>query len=108
MRITCLVLSLPLVFISLSGCTHPAATTPASNSNKQAVATSTNSNQTLVDINSASKAELEALPGIGEAYAQKIISNRPYREKTDLVRMKIIPESTYEGISDKIIAHHKQ
>jgi len=46
--------------------------------------------------------------GIGEAYAQKIIDHRPYREKNDLVRLKIIPEPTYHAISDKIIAHQKQ
>ena len=57
-----------------------------------------------LDINSASKEELDALPGIGEAYAQKIVSNRPYRTKRDLVTKKIIPQSTYDKIQDRIIA----
>ena len=58
----------------------------------------------LLDINTASADELKALPGIGEAYSKKIIDNRPYQKKDQLVSKKVIPEQTYQGIKDQIIA----
>lgn len=60
----------------------------------------------LIDINAASKEELTALSGIGDAYSQKIIDGRPYKTKRDLLTRKIVPQATYDQIKDKIIAHH--
>jgi DNA uptake protein ComE-like DNA-binding protein len=94
---------------SLAACMGFAQTSSAPPSGKKASTQSDTAKKTkkapLVDINAASKEELSALPGIGDAYSQKIVDGRPYNSKRDLLTRKIVPQATYDQIQDKIIAH---
>ena len=60
----------------------------------------------LIDINTASSAELDTLPGIGPTTAQKIIDyreqNGPFLKPEDIINVSGIGPGTYEGIKDLI------
>jgi DNA uptake protein ComE-like DNA-binding protein len=97
-QIAVLVFALSLLGGAAVGQAAPAAGAKAGAAAQTAAATE------KLDINTATKDQLKELPGIGDAYSQKIIDGRPYRAKNQLVQQKIIPQATYDNIKDLIIA----
>src|SRR5467141_3234925 len=81
----------------------PSATAPAKVATPDATSPGPSQGY-LVDINTASAAELKALPGVGDVYSAKIIAGRPHKMKDQLVSWKIIPQETYDKIKEKIDA----
>jgi competence protein ComEA len=99
-------LVLSFLMIALLPAQEKQKTQPKAPAQLETAAKST-AGKALIDINSATKKELMTIPGIGDAYSDKIIKNRPYKGKDDLVKNKIIPAATYEKIKDMIIAKQK-
>ena len=60
-----------------------------------------------MDINTASKAELKTLSGIGDAEADKIIAGRPYRVSTEIVTRAGLPAGLYVANKRRIVAMPK-
>jgi DNA uptake protein ComE-like DNA-binding protein len=91
----------PLLALALGGFLAGSA---LADTKPKAAPKATAAKEELLDLNSATQQQLEALNGVGEVYAKKIIAGRPYKGKDDLVHKKIVPESVYKKIKDKVIA----
>ena len=105
-----LALCLALVFaVALGAVLDASASTktekaPAAKSGEKAADNKAMKKSGPVDVNTATADELMAIPGIGDAYSKKIIDNRPYARKDEIVKKAGVPQATYDKIKDQIIA----
>ena len=94
-----LALALMLLLTIVAGAQSKPAPKPAEGAKK--------AKEELVDLNSCTREQLVALPGVGESYADKIVAGRPYKRKDELVSKNIVPAETYKKFSAKVVAKQK-
>jgi competence protein ComEA len=100
LRLIACLIALTFTLASVSPALAQAKSDPAPKS-------STSMKKEPLDINTASPDDLKVLPGIGDAYAKKIVEGRPYKRKDELVQKKIVPQATYDKIKDQVVAKQK-
>ena len=102
-------LLLPLFVIALAAFAwgQSAAPAPKGSGSQFPATSSATAASAPVDINSASMGELKSIPGIGDAYANKIMGGRPYKTKAQLKSRNILPDAVYEKVKDRIVAKQK-
>lgn len=84
----------------------PTSPAPAARPATPAPSPSAPAQGALLDVNTATKEQLDALPQIGPARAEAIIKGRPYRAKNELLDKGILPQNAYDAVKDRIIARH--
>lgn len=93
------------VAVLAAGSVMSAVAAPAAKTGTAPTKAAATSATAPLDLNTATADQLKALPGIGDAYAKRIIDSRPYAMKNQLTQRGILPQATYDGIKDKIVAH---
>jgi len=93
------------LFLAIAAAAQSGGTAAPTVKPQQTIAEKIAESKTRMDINTATAAQLKTLPGIGDAYAARIIGGRPYTAKNQLVQRGILPQDVYAGITDQIIAH---
>ena len=94
--LACMALGLSLPCVAQ---TSPAPAKP------QTVAQKIAANQLKLDLNTATPAQLKALPGMGDNYVTRVIAGRPYTAKNQLATRGVIPQGAYQRVSALIVAH---
>jgi competence protein ComEA len=103
MRLIAILIALTFALTSVSPVVAQPKSDPAAKSDKATASTK----KEPVDINTATEADLKAIPGIGDAYAKEIVDGRPYKRKDELVQKKVVSQGTYDKIKDQIMAKQK-